>query len=155
MDRTTRTRANIGTLTTTAKEKLFDLVIKGEAELGRHNGNPCVWVDSKEGEDVLLENHKAGKMEIRSRFPKRFLADGTELTKDNIKNADLTKLITAKEAQAKKDEATKAEAREKFRQELDAMTIAQLKAWASKANIVLKSTKKADIISEILNSIGG
>ena len=122
MDRTIITRADIGTLSKDAKEKLFDLMTKGEAELGRKSGKTCVWVTTKEGEDVLLEQHKLGKMEIKTRFPKRFLADGSELSKENIGKADLSKLVTKEQAHALKQEAEKSKAKEELRTKLDKMS---------------------------------
>lgn len=84
-------------MTAVELKEIMDKITAGEIELvyskekdGKING----WC--KDGK-YALEKCKAGKLDITARFPKVYNEKGELVTKEMLKNTDLTKLKTAQE----------------------------------------------------------
>lgn len=140
-------------MTATELKELMDKITIGEIELvyskekdGKVNG----WCKD---EKYALEKCKAGKLDITDRFPKVYDEDGDLVTKETLKDTDLTKLKTAHEVAA-------LNAEKELQKEKDAL-IAKLsdpaftKAMIEKEYGISAKLTKDKMIEEVIKLVYG
>lgn len=81
----------------TNESEIYALLKSGDIELVNQKGVMVAWCNSETSENKFLEYAKADKVVIRKNFPKRYFDDGNkpvEITKENLKDCDLTKAVS-------------------------------------------------------------